>query len=311
MMDFHSGIWLYSTIAIALLIAALSIGRMARTGRRNIAFVLLALAAGAALFVLEHATLQVLLLLEVGIASFNGLLTEKTPAARNAYVSLSLLYVVLVHWIGFVPLSQAMLVGLLSGISNLSEYTDRKVDRKVEMSRDLFHIGAGAVLMALFLVASMDIAISLLFLMILGGIFVISIAEIYKSSRHSGIFYMMERRGSSLGRGALWLALGSLFAVSFLGVTNILVVFSAIFIGDPIATLVGIRFGGTRLPYNRKKTLIGTMAYFAATAAVSYPLIGPYAVLVGAIGALVESLRLGIDDNFTVSVVLTAMLALL
>ncbi len=311
MIDFHSGIWLYSTIAITLLIAVLSIARMARTARKNIAFLAMAMVAGAALFAAEHAPQHVVILLEVGIVVFNGLLTEKTPLARNTYVSLSLLYVVLVHWMGFVLLSQAMLIGLLSGISNLKEYSSGIVNRKVEVSRDLFHIGAGVILMALFMLTSIDIAISMMFLIILGGIFMISVAEMYRGSRHSGIFYMMERSGSSLGRGALWLALGALFAVSFLGVTSILAVFSAIFIGDPIATLVGIRFGGFRLPYNKRKTVAGTLAYFAATSLVSYPFIGAYAILVGAVGAVIEGLRFGIDDNFTVSVVLTAMLMLL
>ena len=202
-----------------------------------------------------------------------------------------------------------MLLGLLSVITKLKEYRNRMDNKRVEVERDIFHIGMGIFLMLMFYFEIEPLAVTLQMLLILGGIFAICLTETYNKNAFSDFIFRFERNGSALGYGAMWLALGSLFAVSFLNTPNVLVVFSAIFMGDPIATIVGTHFGKTKIPWNVRKSLTGSAAYFTATAGISSLFIGPYyAILVGLVGALVESLRIGIDDNLSVSVVLTVLL---
>jgi len=69
-------------------------------------------------------------------------------------------------------------------------------------------------------------------------------------------------------------------------------------VGDSFSTIVG-RWGKLRLPYNRAKTLEGTLAFFISSLPAYY-FIGIWAVPLAAIAALVESLALPIDDNLTV-----------
>ena len=311
MSTFGSGMLLYSAVLLAIALFFIGLYRVRRMEEKEQELLAVAVVAGALLFAYEHAGALDLLLLCVGILSFNGLLSDKSPKIRSAYVLVSAVYITMIHWIGFQFIAQAMLLGILSVITRLKQYRNRIENRRVELSRDFFHIGAGIFLMLVFMFESEPIAVTALMLMILGGILAICIAEMFKKSQIASIVVGLERGGSALGYGALWLALGSLFAVSFLNATNVLVVFAAIFIGDPIATIIGIHFNRIKLPWNNKKSVAGTAAYFLATAGISFFLIGYYAILIGLIGAVAESLRIKVDDNFSVSVLLTALLLIL
>lgn len=310
MIHFSTGLWFYATVLLAVFLAGLCIYRARRMPGKDLAFLCAALFTAFVLFSLEGVHPVSLILLLVAVLTFNGLLSGKTPKMRNVYVSLSLLYIALIHWMGFALISQALLIGMLSGVTQIREYRNRIVNRKLEINRDIVHIAGGVFLIALFLFESQAVAITAIILITLGGIFAISVAEIYGESSRS-IFHGLERNGASLGNGALWLALGVLFAVSFLNTTDVLVVFAAILIGDPVATIVGIRVGGPSLPYNSRKSISGTVAYFIVTAAATYPLIGLFAIPAALLAAVVESLRIKIDDNFTVSVALTLFLLII
>ncbi|MHB1830441.1 MAG: diacylglycerol/polyprenol kinase family protein [Candidatus Micrarchaeaceae archaeon] len=311
MIEFVSGAWLYVTAIIAAVILAISLLRIKDMEKKEQAFVAAGLAAGLLLFSVENPHPLIIIALAIGILNFNGLLSGSDSKKRTIYVTLSLLYIALIHWVGFVLIAQAMLIGILSGITSIKEYKNGIENKKVEINRDFFHVAAGVLLMSIFYFESISIAITLQILMILGGLFVISMTETFKTNRLSGSLYRLERNGASLGHGALWLALGSLFAVSFLNTAGILAVFSALFIGDPIATMIGIHKGKRKLPYNHRKSIAGTLAYFVVTAVVSSVFIGAYGIVVGLVGSIVESMKTRIDDNFSVSVVLTLLLSAL
>jgi dolichol kinase len=313
MEEFASGAWLYFTVIVAVILIALSVLRARRMQNKERAFMVGGLLIGLVLFLAEGMPLLSMVMLEIGILTFNGLLSGSNPRARATYVTLGVLYIALIHWISLVLIAQTMLIGIISGITYIKEYKNEIENRKVEINRDVFHIAAGVMLILIFYFESISVAITLQILMILGGLFVISMSEAFgsKDTGISGFVYRLERNGASLGHGALWLALGSLFAVSFLSTAGVLAVFSALFIGDPVATIIGIYKGHRKLPHNHRKSVIGSVAYFLATAAVSSVFIGAYGILVGLVGAAVESLRIRIDDNFSVSVVLTVLLLVL
>lgn len=300
-----------ATLVFVILLLYLFSIRARRMNRKALSFLGAFLLIGLALFMIEGVSPFMIAELELGILTFNGFLSGITPMRRNIYVSLSLLYIALIHAVGLEFVAQALLLGILSGVTYIREYKSSIVNRRLETERDVIHIGMGVLLMLIFYFESWPVAITLLLLLILLGIFVISVAEIYsKNRRLAKSIYRLERNGATLGHGALWMALGSLVAVSFLGVNNIMVVFAAMFIGDPVATIVGIHAGGKKLPYNHSKSVAGTTAYFIVTAAISYYFIGLYAIPIALIAAFVESLKLKLDDNFTVSFALTAVMLL-
>jgi uncharacterized protein (TIGR00297 family) len=83
--------------------------------------------------------------------------------------------------------------------------------------------------------------------------------------------------------------------------------------GDGFASLVGMSLGGPKLPWNRRKTVSGSLAYFlfgtaGATVLLLWTAPGQYSVafalaaaaVTALIAALVESLPIELDDNISV-----------
>jgi dolichol kinase len=90
----------------------------------------------------------------------------------------------------------------------------------------------------------------------------------------------------------------------------VIVVLSAILIADPLATLVGIKVGGVKIPYNRDKTISGFVAYFLVVFAISFIFARQLSILIALIAAVVESLPMHMDDNFDVPLVLAILIKL-
>jgi dolichol kinase/phosphoserine phosphatase len=82
-------------------------------------------------------------------------------------------------------------------------------------------------------------------------------------------------------------------------------------IGDSAASLVGKTFGRTTLPYNPGKTVLGSLSLFAVGVLVAIFFVSvPWALLVGAVASLVESLPLGPSDNFLLPLATAGVVAL-
>ena len=110
----------------------------------------------------------------------------------------------------------------------------------------------------------------------------------------------MERHVSIPGIGALMFIIGAILVLSFSKSETTAVAILLIFaFGDGASTLVG-RLGHIRIPYNRQKTLEGTIAFILAAMIGSFPLIGimsiPYSIAL----SIVESLPIPIDDNLSI-----------
>jgi len=111
----------------------------------------------------------------------------------------------------------------------------------------------------------------------------------------------LERKDSPPAHGAMWYALGSLLALTFL--SSIWAIAATIFllaVADGLSTLIGINYRHF-LPYNKKKTPEGTAAFFI-TGLATCAFIGLLAVPLSLITALVESIDVGLDDNLTIPV---------
>lgn len=82
-------------------------------------------------------------------------------------------------------------------------------------------------------------------------------------------------------------------------------------VGDSVASLVGRAFGYTLLPHNPRKTLIGSFSLFGVGVIIAIFYVSlPWALLVGTVASVLESLPVGAADNFLLPMGTAAMLAL-
>jgi len=113
------------------------------------------------------------------------------------------------------------------------------------------------------------------------------------------------REGEIPGEGALYNALGILFAIGLLR-DNPAAAISVILIlalGDGLATYIGTIYGRHKLPWNRGKTLEGTAGFAAGAiwALVAMPI--PITILIVVSATIVESLPLKVNDNLALPVI--------
>jgi dolichol kinase len=169
------------------------------------------------------------------------------------------------------------------------------------------------VLAGLLVVASVFVAgfqLTLLFLLaVLCAGFALSTVKALGGS--IGVFdealKQLERGGVMPFHGALAFVAGALFALTFspdrafgLGVVMILA------FGDGFSTLVGLT-GRTRLPWNKKKTWRGLLAFTLAGGIASLAFMSVAGLGYALICGLVESVDAGLDDNILVPVAAVAL----
>ena len=267
---------------------------------------LIVLVVGGLIAAYENANLPIMILL---ILLFAAMAINYERRSEIIFVLLGLfglLYVV--HYaINIRFAAQAMLLGILAGIRRNVTKNHEK-DGKVEIRRDVFQIISGIVFIAAFYYVNISHATLIFLIIIMLGISLGNYAIRFKKSILSRVLYLFERKEILFGYGALWLALGSLVAISFASLPYLLVIFGFLFISDSLASIVGVIFGKPKLPYNEKKSIAGTIAYFLSGFVIAVFFVNPLiAIVLSFIAAIAESFPYHIDDNFDIAVVITAM----
>jgi|GEM_PF-852265 len=194
--------------------------------------------------------------------------------------------------------------------------------KPTNLRRNVFHVGmalAGVVLYEL-------VAIQWVMVLI-AGVATVIFAGIEVARRRSPEFNDTLMAGSfgALSRpserreipGGAWFALGALIGAITLPQKAVEIGFLVLGFGDPVASLVGKRFGRIRLLGER--TLAGTLAFtiagaaaVAAFSAVALPDASLAVVLLPAVaGAVTELLSGPVNDNLSVSLVAGAVAAAL
>jgi dolichol kinase len=113
------------------------------------------------------------------------------------------------------------------------------------------------------------------------------------------------REGEIPGEGALYNALGIIFAIGMLR-DNSAAAISVILIlalGDGFATYVGTNYGRHKLPWNRSKSFEGTMGFAAGAICALFAMPIPATILIVVLATIIESLPLKVNDNITLPVV--------
>lgn len=248
------------------------------------------------------------LMLVVGIIIFNGLASTYHSKQNYAFFLLAVLYAVPI--LGSVTLvAQAILLGFLSAAYFFTKHAAR-LSLSLERRRDVVQVLLGLAFIVAFALFPYIYVTQLLIASMLLGSLVGNFSINNKKNRISQLLHSFERSDAMLGQGAVWLAVGVLVAISFLNGNQLVAVLVPLFIGDAIATLVGITYKRA-LPYNKKKSLYGTAAYFVSASLVSFPFVGYAGIITALVAALVESLPAHIDDNFDTAVALTILVKLL
>ena len=182
---------------------------------------------------------------------------------------------------------------------------------KKEMLRQFIHIAAGIFFIAILIYLGRVnlIAVSLV-LLIFGSLLI----NFKIMGKHVPVAHdlggVLERENVRFpGWGPAWYLVGILLLSSVLADTNEIT--AGIFIlgvSDGLATITGIR-GKHKLPYNKKKTVEGTIV-FLATSLAAYFLVGPKILPLAIIATVIESFDLPIDDNFSLPLVCAVYLYL-
>ncbi len=208
--------------------------------------------------------------------------------------------------------AQAMLFGMLSETKSLYSGRPGKTDRRLETSRDIFQILLGLVIISLFyLTTKLDAEIFAILLILLGYL-VVDYVHVAKKGKLSKKMMEYEREYTKFGEGAIFLALGTLMVIGFLSNSAYIVtILIAIFIADSLATIAGVNFSSPKLPYNNGKSILGLVVYFIAVSAIGYFFVGKVVFVIALLGAIVESLPIKVDDNFSVPLVLVILTRIL
>ncbi|MEM3227945.1 MAG: hypothetical protein QXK65_03325 [Candidatus Micrarchaeaceae archaeon] len=124
----------------------------------------------------------------------------------------------------------------------------------------------------------------------------------------------LERKGTIYGLGAVYMMAGYMLLAGLI-VSGSFMLFgvAALMICDAAATITGRMLKHKhRLPYNSSKSVEGSLAFFSIALAFGYLFFvnALIAVLFSALLALLESIRLPIDDNITIPGAIVVLYAL-
>lgn len=174
------------------------------------------------------------------------------------------------------------------------------MDREVQ--RQIFHIILGIISIAILYYLGKGFLIAGVFFTILIGTILINLRIRDKKIPIVSWFEeKFERKDAHFaGWGSFWYAVGVLIAATYLTETSqIAAVIYILAFGDAVSTLIG-RSGKLKIPFNRNKSLEGSIAFFIASL-TSYIFIGPLAIALSFVCALAESMPI-VDDNISIPI---------
>ncbi len=209
--------------------------------------------------------------------------------------------------------AEVALLGLLASIDFERQVAnnDNRGNVVIETKRDVLQFFFGIVLLGAFYFVPLQSAKMFTLLLLILGYVIVDFALMHKDGALYRFVHSMERRGTLLGEGAIMLGIGTLAVIAVLGsAVQIMIALSALFLGDSIATMIGINLKGPKLPYNTRKSIFGSLAYFIVVSLVAYQLVGGVGIVFGAVAAVAESMRTPIDDNLFVAIILVFLLLL-
>lgn len=180
-----------------------------------------------------------------------------------------------------------------------------------EIDRQLIHLNIGLFSLMLLAVFGKIPCMLLLFIGVLAGSIVVH--QKIRGKKVPVVDWFLnrfERKRVVVGYGSLLYLVGMLLLFSFLeNPASIGASIIILAIGDGMATIVG-REGRVKIPYNKKKTVEGSLAFLAFSLPVFF-LSGVAGIAAVIAGAIIETLPTGVDDNITIPMACIAVLRLM
>jgi dolichol kinase len=177
---------------------------------------------------------------------------------------------------------------------------DQKIKNKMKFSEDsrqVVHMSIGIVVILIAYFIGVDSAKVLILAGIFFGMIICTLRamkiriRIIEKSLH-----LLERPKVETGYGAFAYFSGMLFCLSCFEFTIGMSLLYILCIGDSVATIIGKRYGKTKLIYNRSKSLEGLFAFLFFSLPVVY-FAGAQMVTVVIIASILETIDIGVDDN--------------
>jgi phytol kinase len=179
-----------------------------------------------------------------------------------------------------------------------------------ELFRKLVHLLFGLSIAGMVLVIGQASSMAVL----AGGLFIgVVMVDLILRGRRVPVFSALVEfgdRGDCLpGRGALYFAVSALVCVVLFPVTVSVPALVTLAVLDSVATIVGLRFGRTRI--DNGKSWEGSIAGIAITVIALLPFLTlPGSVIVSVIAGAIELVS-PVDDNLVIPVAVCVLLALL
>jgi dolichol kinase len=173
-----------------------------------------------------------------------------------------------------------------------------------EDERQAFHLSLGLALILTVQFIGVEQSTYLVSVSLIIGLVLLHIKLTYA---HLGslewLLERFERPGVLSGYGAMTFTAAVLCILTLLSSQpQILASLAILGIGDAASTIVGRR-SRKKLPYNARKTIGGTLAFFLCSALPAFYFAGLPALIVCAAAALAESAESEIDDNLIIALV--------
>ncbi|MCL4380672.1 MAG: hypothetical protein M1331_03645 [Candidatus Marsarchaeota archaeon] len=207
----------------------------------------------------------------------------------------------------------ATILGFISKNSTLRDFErDLKIipakkSIKAELQRDVFQIFIGLLIILILIYAQSPVFVIVLLTLLSYLLINIISFDVRKGNRIADALKQLERINTVYGTGAIYLACSALLILGFVGNLIAIIGLAAIFFADSMATIIGMTFKSISLPYNNRKTMAGSAAFFAVLFAFE-TLLGvkpAYAVLISFALAVVESLKF--EDNLSLMLAVIAI----
>jgi dolichol kinase len=199
------------------------------------------------------------------------------------------------------------IAGLGYAIAEAIVFRQKKViDRKDERARKAAHIVSNLSACLMILILGIQTTSYFVLLGTCTGILAMHLTII--GIKIPGIDEWLKnvgREGEIPGEGALYNALGILFTIGLLrndsaAVISVILILA---LGDGFATYVGTSYGRHKLPWNKNKTLEGTIGFAAGAICALFAMPIPATILIVVLATIIESLPLKVNDNITLPVV--------
>lgn len=171
-----------------------------------------------------------------------------------------------------------------------------------ELLRQMFHLALGFLFIVILLKMGRNFLMAACFFALITGTMIINQLLLGKRMKFIDAFIENFERSNVLfpGWGSATYVSGVLILVTALESTpEIAAGILILAVGDSFSTIIG-RHGSMKWPYNRKKSVEGTLAFFF-TSLTAYFFIGPVIIPLALFISLIESMDWPLDDNIIIT----------